>query len=71
VIDPGRLTPREWAESDARRKERRADLANPYGRPMPRAARIVVAWLLSVALAAVVVVTILGLSGVLDVFPSP
>ena len=71
MIDPARLTPREWAESDARRRQRREDLQNPYGRSLSPRTRIVLGWILALAALAAVVASILGLGGVLDIFPPP
>jgi len=68
---PGRLTPREWEESDARRRERRDRPDRPYGRDISPTARLITGSMLAVLVVGMIVVTVLGLVEVLDLFPPP
>jgi hypothetical protein len=67
-FNPGTgMTPNDWAETEARRAEREQRADNPYGREISGESRRVVGWILGLAALALVVYTILGLLGIIDV----
>ena len=61
-------TPDDWAEEEARRRERHERAHNPHGRSPSRTTRLVIGWAFALLAVALVVATILGLAGVIDVF---
>ena len=64
-------SPKDWAEEEARRKERREPLDNPYGRPVSPMTRRVLGWILVALVVAMIVTTVLGLLGVIGIFAAP
>lgn len=67
-FNPGTgMTPNDWAETEARRRERvgRADV--PHGRDMSSRSRAVTAWILGILAVALMVYALLGLTGVVAV----
>ena len=61
-------TPNDWAEEEARRQESLARVSNPHGRSPSRATRMILGWILAIAAIAMILVTVLGLIGVVDIF---
>ena len=64
-------TPNDWAEEEARRRERHERVHNPHGRELGANSRLALQIILGLALGVMVVVTVLGLLGIVDIFLVP
>jgi hypothetical protein len=66
AIDPRRgMTPNDWVEMEARRRERRERVHNPHGRELGARSRAVAAAVLGIAAVGLVVYVVLGWAGVI------
>jgi hypothetical protein len=66
-MNQGRYLPREWEESEARRRERRQRSHDPFGRSPSRRSRLVVGTILGLGAVALVVYAFLGWLGIITV----
>jgi hypothetical protein len=67
MTGPGDMTPREWEENEARRRERRERADHPHGRPVSEGARTVVAAIVAILFLGLIAYAILGWLGVIPI----
>ena len=67
MTGPGNMTPRQWEENEARRRERRQRANNPDGRQVSERAQTIVASIVAILFVGLIVYAILGWLGVIPI----
>ena len=73
MIDPTiGMTPNDWEEAEARRRERRERVHNPHGRELGPRTRAILGWLLVALVVALLAFAALAMLGVIQIpVPAP